>query len=463
MLGVICRCGLVGAGVVAGTGSVAAGVVLGLVTSDLSKTFQASSAIGNGSTASRVSVVLSLFAGIWGGCFVVILYICYSKQTTALKGPKESNSRSKGGAMKHALNILKRSEGGNYSTSILSKRSGSADTVHGYPDNSQCSDLETGEVSKLKESNARHQEATHKQESRDNGQERRMKSYNVVHRHIPAAISISNSNHMYRFAVDGSLPFKCIEELQSALQQYRTFLLLYPDSNQDGAALLKKFDDAWCLDSASGEFRSVTSFSVHDVATEELQRVSAEAEDFLMCWNSRFGGVTAKVEPSPECEARSESNVENAKPSSPPLLSPPQLEEKSFDNFSISSKEYSLSLSSNGSVSLEGSFDYTLKHREMQSNVVTEEIGNVNGNNHDTRSTMQVDARYEVHLYGAGNHEDLEVLSPESFSFSEDACERGRRFRMSDLFSSASSSTFYSSTSRYESECDSSDMESQVL
>eukprot|EP01031_Cornospumella_fuschlensis_P031189 gene31189-37696_t len=45
-----------GAGFVEGTGSVAAGVVLGLVTSDLSKTFQASTAFGDGSAASKGAV-----------------------------------------------------------------------------------------------------------------------------------------------------------------------------------------------------------------------------------------------------------------------------------------------------------------------------------------------------------------------------------------------------------------------
>eukprot|EP01031_Cornospumella_fuschlensis_P025289 gene25289-30538_t len=71
--GLLCRCGIA-TGVVPGTGSVAAGVVLGLVSSDFSKTFQASSAFGDGSAASKAGLVLSLFCGIWGIAATVALY-----------------------------------------------------------------------------------------------------------------------------------------------------------------------------------------------------------------------------------------------------------------------------------------------------------------------------------------------------------------------------------------------------
>eukprot|EP01031_Cornospumella_fuschlensis_P026011 gene26011-31410_t len=562
VLGVICRCGLVGAGVVAGTGSVAAGVVLGLVTSDLSRTFQASSAIGDGSTASRVSVVLSLFAG-------------GSKHSGNVDAYAESPP-----SFPHS-----------HSTPSLK------DEAHGFPNNSQCAALEAGELLKSKESNIRHQEATHNHASGNYGQVHRKKSFNIVHRHIPAAITSSNSDHMYRFAVDDTLPHKCIEELQRALQQYRQFLLQHPDGNLDSAVSLKKFDDAWCLDKITGEFCNVANFSVQDVATEELQRRFVQAnifhvmgkvdgvnndpnflipkplpsstlmhkssleimadsnsqllpnapeyffvshrvatrypsllesqfvhsyrtvwpgelgkrwrieldkkshqskgqesqlqvvrtesglpnkvlrgsslwvsiswrQDILICLSSRFGGTTSKVKPSPEREERSESNVENAKPSSPPLLSLSRLEEYSLDSFSISSKEYSLSLSSNSSFGRESSSDFNsdLEHRDIRSTVVaghTAEVEKVDGKCDDARSTMPAVTLNNGYL--TCNHNCLEEMSPQSFSFSEDTVERGRRFRLSDLFSSASNSTINSSASRYESEYDSSDMESQVI
>lgn len=71
--GITCRCGL-GADSAAGSSSVAAGVVLTLGGSDVSKTFQSSSAFSDGSAATKAAIVLSLFCGLWGASILVILY-----------------------------------------------------------------------------------------------------------------------------------------------------------------------------------------------------------------------------------------------------------------------------------------------------------------------------------------------------------------------------------------------------
>lgn len=87
--GLLCRCGL-GSGLnVPGSSIVTAGIVLGLGSSDLSKTFQASSAFGDGSAASKAAIVLSVFVSVWVIALIAALYFYSSnwkltaKQTDA--------------------------------------------------------------------------------------------------------------------------------------------------------------------------------------------------------------------------------------------------------------------------------------------------------------------------------------------------------------------------------------------
>lgn len=89
----LCRCTL-GEGLnVPGSNMIAAGVVLGLGTSDLSKTFQASSSFGDGSAASKAAIVLSVFASVWGLAlfFVVYFYNWNAKGTKHAEKGRHSN------------------------------------------------------------------------------------------------------------------------------------------------------------------------------------------------------------------------------------------------------------------------------------------------------------------------------------------------------------------------------------
>ncbi|RYH22344.1 hypothetical protein EON65_19345, partial [archaeon] len=73
--GLLCRCSM-GEGLnVPGSSMVAAGVVLGLVSSDLSKTLQASSAFEDGSAASKAAIVLSIFVSVWILALFATLYL----------------------------------------------------------------------------------------------------------------------------------------------------------------------------------------------------------------------------------------------------------------------------------------------------------------------------------------------------------------------------------------------------
>ncbi|RYZ36206.1 MAG: hypothetical protein EOP49_32825, partial [Sphingobacteriales bacterium] len=63
--GLVCRCSIGSSGEVVGTGTVAAGVVLSLATSDLSKSFQASTTFGDGSAASKAAIALILCFAFW--------------------------------------------------------------------------------------------------------------------------------------------------------------------------------------------------------------------------------------------------------------------------------------------------------------------------------------------------------------------------------------------------------------
>lgn len=72
--GLVCRCSF-GEGLsVPGSSMIAAGVVLGLVSSDLGKTFEASSAFGDGSAATKAAIVLSTFIALWTVGLVAVLY-----------------------------------------------------------------------------------------------------------------------------------------------------------------------------------------------------------------------------------------------------------------------------------------------------------------------------------------------------------------------------------------------------
>lgn len=132
--GIVCRCGIGGAGFIDGSGSVAAGVVLSLVGADLSKTFQASTAFGDGSAASKAAVVLSLFCGIWGFATVIIIYFGYgrllwssqrqSKNQKADTGHMESKNNLEGFLLRAGL-FLRKSEDQNNRTRKVIQTPGS--------------------------------------------------------------------------------------------------------------------------------------------------------------------------------------------------------------------------------------------------------------------------------------------------------------------------------------------------
>eukprot|EP01031_Cornospumella_fuschlensis_P026227 gene26227-31684_t len=71
----ICRC-KPSAGLLSGTTVVTTGIILGLVGTDLTKTFEASSAFSDGSAATKGAIVLSMFISIWGGS--ILLMLCFA-------------------------------------------------------------------------------------------------------------------------------------------------------------------------------------------------------------------------------------------------------------------------------------------------------------------------------------------------------------------------------------------------
>eukprot|EP01031_Cornospumella_fuschlensis_P025753 gene25753-31101_t len=69
-----------------GASSIAAGVVTSLVSADLSKAFEASSAFSDGSAATKAATLIGLFSALWGATVLVVLFFGWSWKQRNKKG-----------------------------------------------------------------------------------------------------------------------------------------------------------------------------------------------------------------------------------------------------------------------------------------------------------------------------------------------------------------------------------------
>ncbi|RYG68343.1 hypothetical protein EON64_05390, partial [archaeon] len=93
--GITCRCGL-SPEAATGSSTIAAGVVTSLVSADLSKAFEASSAFSDGSAATKAATLVGLFCALWGATVLVVMYYgwLWKKKGVVLNGEKIDTLKS---------------------------------------------------------------------------------------------------------------------------------------------------------------------------------------------------------------------------------------------------------------------------------------------------------------------------------------------------------------------------------